>query len=377
MSPAMTMEEFAPVEAETKPRPFTVWAPSKFMDYVAPEGSVILGDSVLERRKLATLIGPPGIGKTRWALWLAFCQILGWECCGLKTHGKPLRWLILSTENGLRRWQTDLKAMMARLDANQRALIEENLKINALTDDDDFDLNAGNVEAMHRLEATLQEVAPDCIIFDPFADIVDGDENKNSDVVKTLRVLRSMLKKYAPNAAALVIHHSRTGAGNVGQAGDNFNTGNYGRGGKALVGHVRGEIQMAPGDRDDGNKIVLACGKNSDGPKFVPRGIVFNPEDFSYTVDPSWSLDDWRADVNGQRTDKAVTINDAVEAVRELAPYQGNEAQTGDIVEKMKGWTGAGIRTCKARMAEAKREGYLRDGTRRGLYRLGFKDLKK
>jgi hypothetical protein len=365
----LEIEDFLPQTAST-PRSFKVWRPSQFLAYTPPADAVILGDSIIERGKWTSLVGVGGLGKTRLALWLAVCQILGLICCGFKVHGKPLRWLILSTENGLRRWKSDLSAMLSGFSEMQRAAIEEHLLIMALTDDEDGDLNAGNLDAMQRLVATLREHGPDVIVFDPFADMVDGDENKTEDVVRTLRTLRQVVRKEAPNSAVLVIHHSRTGAMNVVQAGDNFNAGNFGRGAKALYSMVRAEIQLAPGDRDDPAKLVLACGKNSDGPKFEARGIIFNADSCSYSLDSDFNLDSWRADVNGQRTGKACTIADAVAAVRDLAKLPGDEARTGDIVKLMKDATAASPRTCKARLADGVKGGYLIKGSRNGFYRL-------
>lgn len=369
--------EFPPIATAVTPkvRPFTIWPPSKFLAYTPPTNSVILGESVLERGKWTSFVGVGGLGKTRLALFLAICQILGRYWCGLPVHGTPLRWLILSTENGLRRWQTDLAAMLAPLTDAERALVEANLSIMAMTDDEDGDLNTGCLESMARLAVTLREYKPDVIVFDPFAEMIDGDENKTPDVVATLRTLRQIVRKETPAAAVLLIHHARTGAGNVSQAGDNFNAGNFGRGAKALYSAVRAEIQLAPGHRDNANMIVLACGKNSDGPKFAPRGVIFNAEDCSYTVDPEFDLEAWRADVSGERKGKACSIINAVEAVRELAPSPGMEAKTGAIVAIMKESSGAETRSCKTRLAEALKQGYLRRGSRTGLYRLGSKPL--
>ncbi len=356
---------------------FTIWRPSQFLEYTAPIDAVILGDSIIERGKWTSLIGVGGLGKTRLALWLAVCQILGREWCGLRVYGTPLRWLILSNENGLRRWQTDLKAMGALATVGQRTMVDQYLRIMALVDDEDGDLNTGNPESMQRLSVTLREQAPDVIIFDPLSEIVDGDESRTEDMVRTLRTLRPIVRKEVPKAAALLIHHARTGSANVAQAGDNYSSGNFGRGAKALFSAMRAELQLAPGHRDNANRLVLACGKNSDGPKFPTRGLIFNPEDCSYSVDDAFNLDDWRNDVSGQRGGKACSIADAVQIVRELAPTAADEAKTSAIVEAMVEASGAGIRTCKGRLAEAVKSGYLRRGSRTGFYRLGAKPLPR
>lgn len=355
-------------------KPFTIWKPSQFVGYTAPIDSIILEHGLVERGKWTSVIGIGGLGKTRLLLLLSIQQITGREWCGLKTHGKPLRWLVLSTENGLRRWKSDLTAMLAELSEEQRSAIDEHLSIMAMVDDEDADLNTGSLESMARLAVTLREFKPDAIVFDPFADMIDGDENKTEHIVATLRTLRQIVRREVPAAAVVIIHHARTGAGNVAQAGDNFSAGNFGRGAKALYSAVRAEIQLAPGDRDDGNKIVVACGKNSDGPKFSPRGIIFDPESCSYTVDPSFDLDAWRADVSGQRSQAAVTIADVVEAVQKLAAKPGDETTTKQVFEFLEE-TGAPLRTVQRQLRNGADAGYLRDGKKRGAWRLGAKPL--
>ena len=359
------------------PRTFTLWKPSQFLAYVPPSDAIILGDGLVERGKWASILGIGGLGKTRLALNLAKCQILGREWCGISTHGLPLRWMFLSNENGLRRYQTDFRAMLASETAAQRAALDAHLLVMALTDDEDGDLNTGSREAMARLAVTLRKHRPDVVILDPWADMVAGDENKTEDIVATLRTLRPIFRKECPGAAIIPIHHSRTGAGNVAQAGDNFNAGNFARGAKAFFSAMRAEIQIAPGDRDDPNKIVVACGKNSDGPRFAPRGVVFNPNSYAYDPDPSFNLESWRNDVSGQRNGKACSIADVVNVVRNLAPHPGDEATTAAIVAQVEVLTDVKSRTCKTRLADAVKAGYLRKGSRNGLYKLGAKPLPR
>lgn len=179
-------------------------------------------------------------------------------------------------------------------------------------------------------------------------------------------------------AAALVIHHARTGAANVAQAGDNFSSGNFGRGAKALYSSIRCELQLAPGDRDNDRKIVLACGKANNSEKFSARGLIFNPETFSYEIDPEFNLDEWRDDVAGKRRNQSLTVAQVVGIVADLCPSPSDEAKAGAIQEAVKDVTGgASVRTVRDRLSEAKKSGYLRDGERKGTYRLDYKPLPK
>ena len=77
-------------EAVTPPLcPYTIWRPSQFLDWKEPPGSHLLLPAYLSKGQLTTLIGLGGLGKTRLALYLAICQILGRPWCGIETGGEP------------------------------------------------------------------------------------------------------------------------------------------------------------------------------------------------------------------------------------------------------------------------------------------------
>ena len=207
--------------------------------------------------------------------------------------------------------------------------------------------------------------------------MVAGDENKTEDVRDTLRTLRRVLQASAPTAAVLIIAHARTGSSNVLQAGDNYSAGNFMRGAKALFSKVRAEIQLAPGDKDDSNHLVLACGKSNNSAKFSTRGIIFDPETFTYTVDPTFSVEAWRSDVSGERRNQSASVADVVAVVREKCAQPGQSMKAGEICDAVKEATGASVRTIKTRMAEGVTAGYLRKTEPKGSYALGSKPLPK
>jgi hypothetical protein len=374
-APKIELIPFAKDKA-SGPKPLTIWTPAQFLAYEAEKTAMLLGDGFIERGEWTSLVGIGGLGKTRLLLWLCIDIITSRKWCDLPTAGGPMKCLLLSTESGLRRWQEDLGKIKTCLTPAEWKLVEQNLRMLALTHDEEGDLNLGDPENVARIGATLQAEQPGFIGLDPFADMVDGDENSTADMVKSLRTLRAVHRKYAPQAAVVIVHHARTGAANVAQAGNNFAAGNFGRGAKALYSRVRCELQLAPGHSDDSNLLVLACGKANNCEKFKPRGLVFNPETFAYTVDETFDLDAWRADVSGQRSGMTVSIADVVESVRILCPHAADAVTTKDLVEHVKDATGAGIRTIKDRLREAVEAKYLRQ-PRHGLYALGSKPLKK
>jgi len=365
-----------PGEATPRPpKPLTLWAPSRFFEFKPNPSDMLLGDGFVERGEWTSLVGIGGLGKTRLALWFCICQITGREWCGIKTAVEPQKCLLLSTESGLRRWKIDLEKMFATLTQAERELVETYLRLLALTPDEEGDLNLGESGNVARLTATLRAENPGIIVFDPFADMVNGDENSTVDLIATLRALRGIHHAASPTAAFIVIHHARTGSSNVAQAGDNYSAGNFGRGSKALYSRVRCELQLAPGDRDNSNLMVLACGKANNTEKFKPRGIVFDPDTFTYSVDPSFDLQAWRSDVAGKRGNKTVSVTDVVTAVESQCPHGGDTAQAGAICKAVNAATGASVRTIKDRISEAVKTGYL-GKVRHGVYSRGAQPLK-
>jgi len=353
-----------------------LWPPSRFLAHTEDPGAYLLGDGYLERGEWTSLVGMGGLGKTRLALWLVICLMTRREWLGLKVGVKPPRVLFLSSENGIRRWKRDLEKMFASISEGERTAVEEKLLILALTPEAECDLRPHEGGGAQLMVATLKAAVPDLVIFDPLADMIDGDESKTADMVGTLRALREVHRQGCPQAALLIIHHARSGADNVAMAGDRFNAGAFGRGSKAFYSRVRCELQLAPGDNKDGRLLVLACGKANNTEAFAPRGVVFDPETATYSLDPSFDYEAWRNNVHGKRTESVVSIADVVETVSELAPQIGSETTRRAVLENLSG-TGAAKRTLEARIKKAVELGHLREGKKRGSIRLGHKPLTK
>lgn len=356
--------------------PMTLWPPSRFLGHQEDPGDYLLGDGFIERGEWTSLVGLGGLGKTRLALWLAVCLITRRDWLGLKPGAKPPRVAFLSSENGIRRWKRDLSKMHTTLSQDEVAAVEEKLRILALTPDAECDLRPTEGGGAARMIATLKAETPDLVIFDPLADMIDGDESKTADMVATLRALGNVHRLGCPKAALLIIHHSRSGADNVAMAGDRFNAGAFGRGSKAFYSKVRCELQLAPGDKDDPRLLVLACGKANNTAPFPPRGVVFDPEAATYSLDPSFDYDTWRNNVNGTRKESPVTIADVVEAVRELAPQVGDETTRKAVHHHLSG-TGSTLRTVQERIRKAVQLGHLCEANKRGGIKLGGKPLRQ
>ena len=363
----------SPQPTTAKPKPLTIWRPSQFLAHQTNPADHLLGEGVLEHGSFTSLIGIGGLGKSRLSLWMAVCQILGRDWAGLSTCGTPQTWLLLGNENGIRRWQTDLARLQRNMTSEKFELLEAHLRIQAIGADADDDeggiLSIESLESQSRFAATIKEVRPGVIVLDPLGDIVDGDENKTMDMRSTLRILRAIVRRTAPKSAVLLLHHARTGATNVAQAVDGFNAGNFGRGAKALFSSVRCEIQIAPADRDDGDRIVICCGKANDAPKFSPRCVVFDETTGAYDVDEDFDFEEWRKDVSGKSNgDNSLTIADVIDIVKQHCPNPGDTVKACMIVSACEE-LGASPRTANRRLKEAVVKKHLHH-VARGEYRL-------
>jgi len=243
----------------------------------------------------------------------------------------------------------------------------------AVVPEEDGVINLGDPVSAARLEATLLAHQPTVVVIDPFADVVAGDENAAVDVVLTLRMLRRIQRSSSPRTAVVVLHHARTGVSNVAQAGDNYASGNFGRGSKALYSRVRCELQLAPADRDDSTKLVLCCGKANDCEKFLPRGIVLNKENFHYEIDPSFDLESWRRDLEGKSTGTIVSVTQVVgciQAAVQADPSGSGEVSTKAVAEAVSTTTGASAKTVLRYLGKAARAGLIKSGSKRGYWAL-------
>jgi hypothetical protein len=218
-------------------------------------------------------------------------------------------------------------------------------------------------DACSNLHATLALVKPDVVVFDPWGNMIEGNENDNEEVRRTLKILLRALAINCPDAADLVIHHARTGKSTAIEAGNNFSGGSLGRGSKALVSSARCELALWPGHSEDSSRLVLTCEKVNNVKKFEPKGLIF--EHGVYREDPEFSVQAWRDDIEGARGGKTLTIRDVVECVR-----AGN-MKADAIAAKCEEEFGVSRRTVTTRLTEACAKGYLMRTVPSGSYTLG------
>src|SRR5262249_10935728 len=83
----------------------------EIVDLKLDENDCLVGDRLLSKSSKLAIVGPGGIGKSRFLLQAAAACISGRDLCSIETHARGLRWLILQTENSNRRLQFDLRAL--------------------------------------------------------------------------------------------------------------------------------------------------------------------------------------------------------------------------------------------------------------------------
>ncbi|MBI2928377.1 MAG: AAA family ATPase [Verrucomicrobia bacterium] len=305
-------------ECAPRLKPLNTWRPSQFLAWTEPPGSHFLLPAYLTRGELTTLIGQGGLGKSRLALWLAICQILARNWCGLETGGEPQKWLFLGDENSVARLKEDLRRMFSTLTTEEIARVDELLRLPALLDLDDCDVWLGDPTTGARIAATVAQEVPGVIVADPLANFAPGDIAKPGEMKEAIRLLLSIIRRVAPKAAVLLLHHARTGRQNIAQ-GIGWDAGNFGLGGKALFSAARCQLNLMPGKADDDTRLVLHCAKANNCQRFETRGLIFAPQSFTYTVDSDFDAAAWQAEVEGRARsgNSLCTVADVVAAVRD------------------------------------------------------------
>ncbi|NQU43761.1 AAA family ATPase, partial [bacterium] len=285
---------------------------------------VILGDHVLTRGEASLWVGPPDVGKSGVVLQLLRDLILA-RARWLDTldiyNRDGLRVLLLQTENSARRIQRDLSDQLRGVNAQERELVRQRLRM-TVSDENLPDFSPAEIlRSVRRFPA-------DIVALDPFGDFALELESEN-DVMGMRRAAKAILKAIKtanPRAATIIVHHAKSGrsaaAGAIG-----WDAQAYGRGTKSLMSICRSQINIAPGDAD-GNSIVIACGKNNNGKKFEPFGIE-RDHDGVFQAIPNFDIETWKDQVNGRkggrkRSVDTIHISTVIKAEREQMLSFGN-----------------------------------------------------
>lgn len=348
-------------------KPLTVWKPSDFFAWEAPSGSNLLLPAFVSKGDLTTLVGQGGLGKSRLGgIWLPISQITGRDWCGIPTGGDPQKWMVLGNENGIGRIKIDLEKAFSNLTHEQRGLVDEYLRIQAICSCDEADLNLGSMETQARVEETLRQQEPGAVVLDPLNSFAAGDISKPAEMRDAIRSILSLVRRVVPTAAVILLHHARTGRNNIAQ-GVGYDAANFAAGGKTLYAMARCQMNLMPGSADDDTRLVLSCGKANNCERFETKGLIFDPESFLYRVDHDFKLEAWKREVEGLKGNSTpnCTINEVAEAVANGVTKR--DALLEHLMRKYR----HSKRTAERRIADAFGAGAIQSHGR-GMYRVGL-----
>lgn len=302
----MTAIASGAIAASLPRRELTLRKPGEILGMEFDSNDRLLGDRLMAKGQPFTVLAAGGTGKSRLLLQLAACMITGREFIGLVTRGRGLRWLILQTENSNQRLQHDLAALRAWVGDEQWALVEENLFIHTMETDEDGMMNLSDATNQKAIQDAIEKVRPDIIAFDPLGDFAIGDPNQDECMRATCQAISRLGKKGNPNRALVVLHHALTGKVGAARA-TGHDRASFGRNSKVLQAWTRGQMNIAAVTPDSNERLVIACGKCSNGKEFAPFGVRLNPDSMIYEVDPSFSLEAWQAEIAGKSMGPVMT----------------------------------------------------------------------
>lgn len=276
----------------------TVRTPSELLEMSFFASDNYVADGLIAKGQRAVILGPGGIGKSMLATQMGFSLILGTPFLGLPVGCEDKKVFFLQAENSNYRLAAQLTRQLAGVDEDEKSRIDEHLRLHTLehAHDSALRLKGGNASAVARL---LSKAKPDVLFIDPLNAFAKGSLNSDDGMLDTLHELELLAKEANSDVAIIIVHHTRTdGRAHLDAVGPNRS--NYGRGSKALHGWSRGTFNIAAGSPDDSSKILVACGKNSNGPDFEPFGALRNPDTLLFERDPSFRLDVWKQEMSGK-----------------------------------------------------------------------------
>lgn len=282
------------------------WGDLKRMKLPPPE--IVWGGFALGATGL--IFGPGGIGKSRASLNIAFHQVMGLPFAGLPTATRPLRHLIMGSENSMYRLHDDVFRMSDGLPESKIDLLAAHIELATLEQPEDSFISLSSEQNMQKWAATLERFKPDVLWVDPWGDLLAGDGNSDEDVRATLSTLRRLLHSVNPGAALIVIAHSRYGAKNYAQA-IGYEAGNFGKGSKTLYNSARNVWHLVPGDETETPAVVWIHAKFNDITMQRPFALRLHSDTRLFMPVPDFDLEAWKTDMNQRANGKGSVLRKA------------------------------------------------------------------
>jgi AAA domain len=297
----------------------TIRTPDEIIAMVFDDQDIIVGDRIIAEGQSCVFVAAGGLGKSRISLQIPACVATGRKFLNFTTGKENSKWLFLQTENSNRRLQSDLRPLKSWLGEDWPKFATR-VKFHTVENDTDAFVNLDSPDAVANIQAAIKLHAPDIIVVDPLNDFAIGDLNKDADMKMTLQTLSRICRKGNPKRAIVVLHHALTGKFGAARA-TGFDRASFGRNSKTLHAWTRAQINLAPVDPDSNERLIVACGKCSNGREFPAFAVRLNLNSMIYEVDPTVDVSQWEKDVTGSK-DSAPLINP--DRVRELCTTAGS-----------------------------------------------------
>jgi hypothetical protein len=135
-----------------------------------------------------------------------------------------------------------------------------------------------------------------------------------------------------------VLHHALTGKAGASKA-TGFDRSSFGRNSKALFAWTRAQINLAPAEAENNGRLIVACGKCSNGREFPTFAIRLNPETMIYECDSTVDVAAWQSAVTGKSEGPDLTPAIVAGVVAELCKADGAPKKP-QIVKALRAETG-------------------------------------
>lgn len=305
---------------ESQPRILTLRRPDELLAQQFDDSDIVLGDRLLAKGQPLVIAAQGGTGKSRLALQMVAAIAAGRKFLAFETGGHDMRWLILQTENSNRRLQQDLARIKAWL-GDDWPRFAERVVFHTIENDDDGFVSLDSPENQVVIGKAIESARPDGVVIDPLNDFAAGDLNKDADMKNTLQTLSRLCRRGNPLRALIVLHHSLTGkAGAVRATG--YDRSSFARNSKTLHAWTRGQINLAPVDADNNDRLIVACGKCSNGREFPAFGVRLDAG-MIYECDPTVDVAAWQSELSGKAGSLEMSPQMVAEVVAELCKDTG------------------------------------------------------
>jgi DNA repair photolyase len=276
----------------------TAKSPDQILEMKFDPNESYLFDGLFSKGQAMTLVGPGGIGKSRLLLQLAAAMIVGKEFLGIPMSPRKLRWLFIQNENSSRRLNADFQKLKAWIGDDGWPDVSDNIRIQTPENYEDTLLDLNSYKSKKLVEDYIRQNEPDVIVFDPLCAFTSGSLNSDSSMRNVCLSITQVARAGNNDRSVVVVHHALTGKEGARKA-VGLDRASYGRGSKALHSWTRGQINVSPSSSTDNRKLLISCGKNSNGEEFRTFGILLNPDTLIYERDEDFSLEQLEASLNG------------------------------------------------------------------------------